>query len=370
MTTIKEKYPDLYDIFKSKECVLIHYTKKSENLKYICKCGIEKQKLFKDFMKNKQCRTCTNKKLKEIPEEEEYTDENGELWKPIKGGWISSKGNCKNALNKLLILCSSKYRYHIDGKNQYVSRLVAEAFKIENYEKLDDPKYVVSHKDNNILNNSVENLKIITKEDVCSINGKKSRQSDTFKEKINWTVNKFKDIENKTIPELPYHKIYKNGEIWNGSRFLAFSKNENYLNLCTKDKTYKVHRLVCYAFNPIKGKEKLFDYDDLQVNHKDGNTLNNCSENLEWVSNSKNMYHSYTENLNKKVRNVLQYTLDGEYISEYISIAEASRQTDEPEHRIREIANGKPNSKAEYIWRFKNEEETKEYSEKYSKHVK
>ena len=33
MTTIKEKYPDLYDIFKSKECVLIHYTKKSENLK-------------------------------------------------------------------------------------------------------------------------------------------------------------------------------------------------------------------------------------------------------------------------------------------------------------------------------------------------
>ena len=78
------------------------------------------------------------------------------------------------------------------------------------------------------------------------------------------------------------------------------------------------------------------------------------------------MLHSYKEKLNKKVRNVLQYTLEGEFIKEYISISDASRETGEPEHRIREISKGKKNSKAEYLWKLKNEDQTKEYSEKYS----
>ncbi len=365
--TLKDKFPDIYKLFEDKEYILTYFTKKSEKLKYICKCGIEKERLFKDFMKNKNCRTCIGQKFKEIPNEKEYVDENGELWKPITGGWISDKGNCKNALNKLLTLCSSKYRYNIGGKQQYATRLVATAFQIENYDKLDDATYVVTHIDNNPLNNSVNNLKIATKGDVQSNNGTKSRQSETFKEKINWTEKRFEDFKIKILPELPKHKIYNNGEIWNSNRFLTFSKSGNYLNLCTLNKSYKVHRLVCYAFNPIEGKNKLSDYDDLQVNHKDGNTFNNDANNLEWVTNSENMRHSYTENLNKKVRSILQFSLDGEYINEYISIAEASRKTDEPEHRIRTIANGKKNSNAEYIWKFKNEEETKEFSKKFSK---
>ena len=133
-------------------------------------------------------------------------------------------------------------------------------------------------------------------------------------------------------------------------------------------KNYKVHRVICYAFNPIEDKTKLKDYDDLQVNHKDGNTKNNNADNLEWVSKSENMYHSYSQNLNKKVRNVLQYSLSGEFIKEYKSIAQASRETGEPEHRIREISNGKKNSVAKFSWKFKNEEESEEYRKKYSSH--
>ena len=78
------------------------------------------------------------------------------------------------------------------------------------------------------------------------------------------------------------------------------------------------------------------------------------------------MFHSYTEELNKKVRNVLQYTLDDNFVKEYKSIAQASRDTGEPEHRIREIAKGKKNSKAQFKWKFKNNEETEEYTKKYS----
>jgi hypothetical protein len=79
------------------------------------------------------------------------------------------------------------------------------------------------------------------------------------------------------------------------------------------------------------------------------------------------MCHSYVNNLNNKVRNVLQYSLDNVFITEYPSIAEASRKTEEPEHRIRTIAQGKTNSNAKFIWKFKNEEESEEYSRKYSK---
>ena len=64
-------------------------------------------------------------------------------------------------------------------------------------------------------------------------------------------------------------------------------------------------------------------------------------------------------------RDVAQYMR--EYNVPYKSISEASRESGEPEHRIRAIAKGKKKSKAEYKWKFKDEKETKEYSEKYSK---
>ena len=321
-------------------------------------------------MRGNECKTCKEKKLKEKPNDIDFVnEETGEIWKPIIGGWISNFGNAKNALNKKLTLCSTKFRYHINGKNQHASRLVAEAFEIENCDKLTDPNYVVSHIDNDTSNNNINNLKIVTKADIGSINGKKSRQSELFQEKINWTIDHYKDDNIKTISinELHKHTIFYNGEIWNGNRFLTFNKSsENYLSLYTSNKSYKVHRIICYAFNPIKGKINLSDYDDIQVNHKDGNTLNNHADNLEWVTNSENIPLSCSTKLNKKVRNVLQYTLEGKFLKEFKSIAEASRQTGEPEHRIREISKGKTNSKAEFNWKFKNEDESKEYKDKYS----
>lgn len=366
--SLKEKFPQIYEVFQSKGCSLTYYEKKTVKLKYICKCGLEKEKMYSDFIKNKTCRSCTTKKIKEKPESEEIVDElTGEIWKPISGGWISNFGNCKSFLGKFLTLCPTKFRFHVNGKHQYASRLVAEAFQIENHEKLNDPIYIVSHKDGDSSNNHINNLFVTTKAILGTFNGSKSRSSETFTEKFDWKNNKFDNIAKKIIPELPKHTIYSNGEIWNGNRFLTFSKTEKYLNLCCETKTFKVHRLICYAFNPIQGKKTLEEYEDLQVNHKDGNTYNNNFENLEWVSKSQNIQHSYDTNLNNKVRNVLQFDkLSGKFLNEYNSIAEACRKTGELEHRIRDTAKGKINSYANYLWKFKNEEETEEFSKKYS----
>ena len=54
-----------------------------------------------------------------------------------------------------------------------------------------------------------------------------------------------------------------------------------------KRKYIKVHRLVLMAFNPIS------DYKDMQINHIDGNKMNNDIDNLHWCTSSENMKHSF-----------------------------------------------------------------------------
>jgi hypothetical protein len=92
------------------------------------------------------------------------------------------------------------------------------------------------------------------------------------------------------IPGVPNYLANEYGEIMSvRNRIISSGSNTgSYKRIHIQNIGYVyVHKLICMAFY---GQCKPgFCY----VNHKDGNKLNNKASNLEWVSPSENIYHSW-----------------------------------------------------------------------------
>ena len=87
------------------------------------------------------------------------------------------------------------------------------------------------------------------------------------------------------------------------------------------DKVCSVHRLVMKAFKPCD------EMDDLQVNHIDGNKLNNNLNNLEWSTALENIRHSFQTGLQRfQMKECHVYDLQGNYIKSFINSREAEKE--------------------------------------------
>lgn len=112
-----------------------------------------------------------------------------------------------------------------------------------------------------------------------------------------------------------------------------------------KGKTNYIHRLVAEYFlqNPECKKE---------VNHKDGNKQNNSVQNLEWVTRSENMFHSYRLGL-KKTTKVSAYKKSGEYVKTFQSVKDAMDFVGTDYNAgISRCLTGKAKNAHGYLWKY------------------
>ncbi len=109
--------------------------------------------------------------------------------------------------------------------------------------------------------------------------------------------------------------------LWSRNRYYMHSFSMN-----GKKVRVQRHRLIGEYFIPLT--EGYSDISKLQINHKDGNGLNNSLDNLEWVTEEDNIRHSFENNLSKiggtPYKRLTAENLETHEVSNFPSIRQAS----------------------------------------------
>jgi hypothetical protein len=340
-----------------------------------------------------------------------------EEWQTIneyKNYDVSNFGNIRNnKTGKILKLNIKSGYYNINLKNDKISksfkvhRLVALAF-IENPKN----KLEVNHKDKNKLNNQVNNLEWMTRQEnnihrcigikiTCNTNKpvfRVDKDTNEILEKYNsielagtWafengytktihngrnsignclnrlskTAYKFKwkyEENNYLENEIWKQVILENVDMKDNKLFVSnlgrfknkfgrimtnYKVNDNgYVRVNILNKTYLLHRLIALIF--IENTEN-----KQQVNHIDGNKLNNSLLNLEFATNQENQIHKFHHGLgNNFTRKIVQYDLQMNKIQDFNSIIEASTKLNIGKSNIWGVMNNYRKSAGNFIFKY------------------
>lgn len=161
-------------------------------------------------------------------------------------------------------------------------------------------------------------------------------------------------MEWRTTVECNNYEVNRKGEIRHKKRQKILSPRKNsggYGYVCFiidgQRKNFAIHRIVANAFIPNPNGYT-------EVNHKDFNRLNNCVENLEWVSSSQNKHHAYTEIKNHIVRGkrVNQYDLNGNFLKTFNTVSDAAKEVGCVVSAISNCCLGRTKTSMGFQWRF------------------
>lgn len=173
----------------------------------------------------------------------------------------------------------------------------------------------------------------------------------------------------KDIEGYEGYKVSNLGHVKSKKCVLKQFVSKGYLTVRLNNKTKRVHRLVAITFLSN-------EYNKKEVDHIDGNPLNNNVENLRWATRSENESNPITR---KRLSNSLsgrkcpwvrppesrfgtnhyrsipisQFTLDDVFVSDYANAYEASRITGINKQSIYCCLKGKFKRAGNYKWKYK-----------------
>lgn len=162
------------------------------------------------------------------------------------------------------------------------------------------------------------------------------------------------------------YQVSSLGRVKRGKRFLKGTiDKDGYKDifLCKngKIKHIRLHRLVAEMFVPNPNNLETVD-------HIDSDKTNNCVNNLQWLSARDNVIKSHKDRghvIGGKRRKsglargealrqpVIQMSLDGKIIKEFLSLMDAERATGIGSGRISNCVNGRKKTAGGYIWQRK-----------------
>lgn len=184
-----------------------------------------------------------------------------------------------------------------------------------------------------------------------------------------YQVSNFGNVKSLNYRGLEKEGILKSRKNGCGYMFVGLSKDG-------KEKNFRVHRLVAFAFIPNPKNLPC-------VNHKDENKENNTVDNLEWCTHEYNMnYGTRNERASKSMRGkllgknnpmygkhlseetkkklsetkrkpILQYTKEGIYIREWESVKSVTIELNINLAGISQCCKGKRKSAGGFIWKYK-----------------
>lgn len=164
------------------------------------------------------------------------------------------------------------------------------------------------------------------------------------------------------------HNIRGNSSYLTREHILKPSIRNGYyfVDLCKNRKQNKVsiHRVVALTFIPnIENKS--------QINHINGNKLDNRVDNLEWCTCAENIKHSFEiglrnvekikDNMRKlgksKAKRVIQYDKNMNFIKEWESATKAGKDLHIFQQSIVACLKGRTKTAGKYIWKYKQMED-------------